>query len=64
MRAKGSKAQLLLFADGTQLQTDACNLTHAHNAVSMEWARAGLQLNAGKTKIHAGRLASAACARA
>ena len=53
MRAKDSKAQLLLFADDTQLQTDADNLTHAHNAVSMEWAKAGLQLDAGKTKIFA-----------
>ena len=53
MRAKDSKAQLLPFADDTQLQTDADNLTHAHNAVSAEWARAGLQLDAGKTKIFA-----------
>ena len=51
MRTKDSKAQLLLFADDTQLQIDADNLTHAHNAVSAEWARA--QLNAGKTKIFA-----------
>ena len=53
MRSKDSKAQLLLFADGTQLQTDADHLTHAHDAVSAEWAKAGLQLNAGKTKIFA-----------
>ena len=43
MRTKNSKAQLLLFADGTQLQTDVDNLTHAHNAVSAEWARACLR---------------------
>ena len=53
MKTKDSKAQLLLFADDTQLQTDAGNLTHAHNAVSAEWARACLQLNAGRTKIFA-----------
>ena len=53
MRTKDSKAQLLLFADDTQLQTDADNLTHAHNAVSAEWARAGLRLNIGKTRVFA-----------
>ena len=53
MRTKDSKAQLLLFADDTQLQMDADNLTHAHNAVSAEWAKAGLRLNARKTKIFA-----------
>ena len=53
MRTKDSKAQLLLFADDTQLQTDVDNLTHAHNAVSAEWAKAGLKLNVGKTKVFA-----------
>ena len=53
MRTKESKAQLLLFADDTQLQTDADNLTHAHEAVSAEWAKAGLRLSAWKTKIFA-----------
>ena len=53
MRTRDSKAQLLLFADDAQLQTDADNLTHAHNADSAEWAGAGLKLNAGKTKIFA-----------
>ena len=48
MRSKDPKAQLLLFADDTQLQTDAGHLTHAHDAVSAEWAKAGLQLIAGK----------------
>ena len=53
MRAKDPTAQLLLFADDTQLQTDVDNLTHARNAVSAEWAKAGLRLNAGKTKVFA-----------
>ena len=53
MRAKDPTAQLLLFADDTQLQTDVDNLTHAHNAISAEWARAGLRLNVGKTKVFA-----------
>ena len=35
MRAKGPAAQLLLFADDTQLQTDVDNLTYAHNAVRL-----------------------------
>ena len=53
MRTKYSKAQLLPFADDTQLQTDVDNLTHAHNAVSAEWAKACLRLNVGKTKVFA-----------
>ena len=53
MRTKDPAAQLLLFADDTQLQTDVDNLTFAHNAVSVEWARAGLRLNVGKTKVFA-----------
>ena len=52
-QGKDSKAQLLLFADDTQLQTDVDNLTHAHKAVSAEWAKAGLRLNVGKTKVFA-----------
>ena len=53
MRTKDPAAQLLLFADDTQLQTDVGNLTFAHSAVLVEWARAGLKLNAGKAKIFA-----------
>ena len=51
MRAADPQAQLLLFADDTQLQIDAGSLTLAHEAVSAEWAKAGLTLNAGKTKV-------------
>ena len=53
MGTKDSKTQLLVFADDAQLQTDADKLTQAHNAVSVEWAKACLHLNAGKTKIFA-----------
>ena len=53
MRKRDPKAQLLLFADDTQLQTEVADLTHAHQAVAEEWARAGLRLNAGKTKVFA-----------
>ena len=53
MGTKDSKAQSLLFPDDAQLQTDVDNLTHAHNAVSAEWARAGLRPNVGKTKVFA-----------
>ena len=42
-----------MFADDTQLQTDVDNLIYAHNAVPAEWARAGLRLNVGKTKVFA-----------
>ena len=53
MRRRDPKAQLLLFADDTQLQTEVSDLTHAHQAVAEEWAKAGLRLNAGKTKVFA-----------
>ena len=48
-RSAHPRAQILLFADDTQLQIDAGSLTLAHAAVSDEWAKAGLTLNAGKT---------------
>ena len=53
MRRRDPKAQLLLFADDTQLQTEVADLSHAHQAVADEWAKAGLRLNAGKTKVFA-----------
>jgi hypothetical protein len=53
MQTRDPAAQLLLFADDTQLQTSVDNLTFAHEAVSAEWARAGLSLNIGKTKVFA-----------
>ena len=53
MQTRDPAAQLLLFADDTQLQTSVDNLTCAHEAVSAEWARAGLSLNIGKTKVFA-----------
>ena len=51
MRDADARAQILLFADDTQLQIDADKLGVAHAAVSAEWARAGLSLNPGKTKV-------------
>ena len=53
MQTRDPAAQLLLFADDTQLQTSVDNLTFAHEAVSAEWARAGLSFNVGKTKAFA-----------
>lgn len=51
IRRDDPSAQLLLYADDTQLQTELGNLSRAHEAISEEWGRAGLGLNPTKTKV-------------
>ena len=44
-------ASLLQFADDTHVHTEPANLSRAHQAISDEWAKAGLSLNIAKTEI-------------